>query len=197
MLGKLYSPAIVIFLVAIALAATGKTVNAEDIYVGDIFVEISGAESDQGKILWRVFADENDFSEPESGGVFEGACEISAHGCTFVIPNVRFGNYALMAGHDINGDLKISRNPLSDEKKGISNYYEKLYWYPDFEKAKFMHTGQSTLLKVETILEPFWFQCGLPYAPVHRVNVPSQPGGILRHIGCLVLCSISATSRPY
>lgn len=149
MFGISSGPALVIFLIAIALGVPGKTVNAEELYVGDIFVEISGAETDQGKILWRVFADENDFSEPEIGGVFEGACEIKAQGCIFVIPNVRFGNYALMAGHDVNGDLKISKNPLSEEKKGISNYFEKIYWFPDFEKAKFLHTGQSTLLKVE------------------------------------------------
>jgi uncharacterized protein (DUF2141 family) len=54
-----------------------------------------------------------------------------------VIPNVPYGTYAVIVGHDVNRDGKVSRNPFSAELKGITNYSGKILSFPDFDKAKF------------------------------------------------------------
>ena len=115
---------------------------------GDLLIEITGASSDKGKILWRMFNDKRDFEEPETGGILEGACEIQDRKCTFTVPALAFGNYAIMAGHDANNDQDISKNPWSDEPKGISNYNEKILWFPDFKKAVFPHSPPGTAIRI-------------------------------------------------
>ena len=115
---------------------------------GDIIVEISGASSDKGKILWRMFDNESDFEDPETGGILEGECDIQDRKCTFTIPSLAFGRYAIMAGHDANSDQDISKNPFSNEPKGITNYNEKIFWFPDFKKAIFKHDKSNTAIRL-------------------------------------------------
>jgi uncharacterized protein (DUF2141 family) len=123
-------------------------VNADEKNTGDIIVEISGASSDNGKILWRMFNRKQDFDDPETGGLIDGECEIVNRKCTFTIPAIAFGKYAIMAGHDANNDEDISKNPFSNEPKGISNYTEKILWFPDFKKAKFLHDQPATAIRL-------------------------------------------------
>ena len=124
------------------MAASPATAQQEN--TGELIVEISGAVTNEGKILWRMFADKSDFDDPEEGGVAEGSCEPVDGVCTFTLPNLSFGDYAILAGHDVNNDQEISRNPFSDERKGVTNYTERMMWFPKFEKAKFLHQSPST-----------------------------------------------------
>ncbi|MGI9481639.1 MAG: DUF2141 domain-containing protein [Hyphomicrobiales bacterium] len=124
-------------------------VRADEHEKGDIIVEISGAGSNDGKILWRMFSNKQTFENPEDGGVTEGECELEDYKCTFVIPEINFGEYAIMAGHDLNNDQEISKSPFSAEKKAITNYDEKIYWFPDFKKAKFPHSEGSTMVRMK------------------------------------------------
>ena len=86
----------VLLLTASSIAVVAP-VGADEHDKGDIIVEISGAGSNDGKILWRMFANKQTFESPEDGGVTEGECELQDYKCTFVIPEMSFGEYAIMA----------------------------------------------------------------------------------------------------
>ena len=54
----------------------------------------------------------------------------------FVIPDVPYGTYAIIVGHDVNRDGKIDENPFSAELKGISNYTSKILWFPELRQGE-------------------------------------------------------------
>jgi uncharacterized protein (DUF2141 family) len=103
---------------------------------GEIRVKVVGLRSDQGAIRFGLYTKKETFAT-EGGTVASGARPIKNGQCEFVIPNLPYGTYALIVGHDVNGDGKIDRSPFSPELKGISNYTGKIMWFPDFDKAKF------------------------------------------------------------
>ena len=139
------------YLLTIAFAVSGISAvpaTAQQENAGELIVEISGAASNDGLILWRMFASKSDFEEPEVGGIAEGSCKPVDGVCTFILPDLGFGDYAIMAGHDLDNDQEISKNPFSDERKGVTNYTEKMMWFPKFEKAKFNHAGPGTKISI-------------------------------------------------
>ena len=103
---------------------------------GEIRVKVVGLRSDQGILRFGLY-DKKDSFATENGTVASGARPIKGGQCEFVIPDLPYGAYALIVGHDLNNDGKIDRSPFSPELKGISNYTGKILWFPDFDKAKF------------------------------------------------------------
>jgi uncharacterized protein (DUF2141 family) len=103
---------------------------------GEIRVKVIGLKSDQGALRWGLYNKKETFAT-EDGAIAKGARPIKGGVCEFVIPDVPYGAYAVIVGHDVNGDGKIDRSPFSPELKGISNYTGKILWFPDFDKARF------------------------------------------------------------
>jgi uncharacterized protein (DUF2141 family) len=103
---------------------------------GEIRVKVVGLRSDQGVLRFGLYNKKETFAT-EGGTVASGARPITNGQSEFVIPDLPYGTYALIVGHDVNNDGKIDRSPFSPELKGISNYTGKILWFPDFDKAKF------------------------------------------------------------
>src|SRR5262249_10289506 len=103
---------------------------------GEIRVKVVGLRSDQGMLRFGLFNKKETFAT-EGGALVSGAYPIKNGQCEFVIPDLPYGAYALIVAHDVNGDGKIDRNPFSPELKGISNYSGKIFWFPNFDKARF------------------------------------------------------------
>jgi uncharacterized protein (DUF2141 family) len=103
---------------------------------GEIHVRVTGLQSDAGALRFGLFDRKETFATSD-GPVVKGTRAIKNRQCEFVIPDLPYGTYALIVGHDVNGDGHIDRNPFSAELKGISNYTGKVRWFPDFDKAKF------------------------------------------------------------
>jgi uncharacterized protein (DUF2141 family) len=103
---------------------------------GAIRVKVVGLQSDQGEVRFGLYNKKDGFATREAV-VAKGAHPIKNGQCEFVIKDVPHGTYAVIVGHDVNKDGKIDRNPFSAELKGISNYSEKILWFPDFDKARF------------------------------------------------------------
>ena len=82
------------------------------------------------------------------GPIKKGAQPIKNGQSEFVIPNLPYGTYAVIVGHDVNRDGKVSRNPFSAELKGISNYTSKILSFPDFDKAKFKLAAPQMTLEI-------------------------------------------------
>lgn len=118
------------FLLGLApsLATAGST--------GEIRVKVVGLASDDGMVRFALYNKKETFATSD-GPIAKGARTVKNRQCEFVIPNVPYGTYAVIVGHDVNGDGKVSRNPFSEELKGISNYTAKVLSFPDFDKAKF------------------------------------------------------------
>ena len=111
--------------------APGRTEPA-----GEIRVKVVGLKSDEGALRFGLYDRRETFATSD-GPIVKGTRPILNRQCEFVIPGVAYGTYALIVGHDVNGDGRISRNPFSAELKGITNYAGKILSFPDFDKAKF------------------------------------------------------------
>ena len=116
------------------LAALAAPVLAQS--RGEIRVRVVGLQSDQGELRWALYDKKATFATKD-GPILKGARPIKNGQVEFVIPDVPYGTYAVIVGHDVNRDGKIDENPLSAELKGISNYTSKILWFPNFDKAKF------------------------------------------------------------
>jgi uncharacterized protein (DUF2141 family) len=103
---------------------------------GEIRVKVVGLQSDQGELRWALYDKKAHFATKD-GPILKGTRPIKNGQVEFVIPDVPYGTYAVIVGHDVNRDGKIDENPLSAELKGISNYTSKILWFPNFDKAKF------------------------------------------------------------
>jgi uncharacterized protein (DUF2141 family) len=103
---------------------------------GEIRVKVGGLRSDQGALRFGLYDKKETFATKD-GPIVKGARPIKSGQCEFAIPDLPYGTYAVIVGHDVNGDGKIDENPFSSELKGISNYSGKILWFPSFEKARF------------------------------------------------------------
>ena len=101
-----------------------------------IRVKVVGLKSDDGELRWALYNKKETFATKD-GPIVKGRGRIQNGQTEFVIPDVPYGTYAIIVGHDVNGDGKISENPFSSELKGITNYSGKILSFPDFDKAKF------------------------------------------------------------
>ena len=99
-------------------------------------MKVVGSQSDQGELRFGLYDKKETFATKD-GPIVKGAHPIKSGQCEFVIPNVPYGAYAIIVGHDVNRDGKIDENPFSSELKGISNYSGKILWFPSFDKARF------------------------------------------------------------
>ena len=114
---------------------------------GEIRVKVLGFQSDQGELRYGLYNKKEGFATKD-GVVVKGKHPIKDGRCEFVIKDVPHGTYALIVGHDVNKDGKISENPFSAELKGISNYTGKILWFPDFDKAKFKLAAPKMTLEI-------------------------------------------------
>ena len=115
---------------------------------GEIIVRVVGLKSNKGEVRFGLYDNAKAFDQGAGHAIVKGTCPIKENQCEFTIPNVPYYTYAIMIGHDVNKDGKISKNPFSEELKGISNYTKKLWWFPDFNKAKFEHNKVQTVLEI-------------------------------------------------
>ena len=121
-------------LLGVLLGLAPSLATAES--TGEIRVTVVGLASDEGMVRFALYDKKETFATSE-GPIAKGARKVKNRQSEFVIPNVPYGTYAVIVGHDVNGDGKVSRNPFSEELKGISNYTSKVLSFPDFDKAKF------------------------------------------------------------
>jgi uncharacterized protein (DUF2141 family) len=116
----------------LALGATSSPAEPK----GEIRVKVVGLASDAGELRFGLYNRKETFATSD-GTIVKGARPIRNQQAEFVIPDLPYGTYALIVGHDVNRDGKVSRNPFSAELKGISNYTAKVLSFPDFDKARF------------------------------------------------------------
>ena len=97
--------------------------------------------------------------------------------CEFAIPDVPYGTYAIIVGHDVNRDGSIDENPFSSELKGISNYSAKILASPASTRRSSELNKASVTVEIRRVL-----------AERGRRDHPIRPAAILS--------PLAAASRP-
>jgi uncharacterized protein (DUF2141 family) len=116
---------------------------------GGIVVRVVGLASDKGDVKFGLYDNVKAFRKGAGYSISQGKCyPIKDRQCEFTIADVPYGVYAIMVYHDENQNGKFDWSLFSREKAGASNYTEKLWSHPDFDKAKFTHTKQKTSLEI-------------------------------------------------
>ena len=115
---------------------------------GDIILTVVGLASDEEEVRFGLYATADAFAFGRGPAVAAGACPVGHRRSVCRIPGVPYGVYAFLVGHDVNRDGQVSKNPLSDERKGASNYRQKFWTVPRFDAAKFVHQAEHTEVEV-------------------------------------------------
>ena len=80
-----------------------------------------GLASDEGELRFGLYNKKETFAT-DDGPIVKGARPIkNRQSQVRDPPDVPYGTYAVIVGHDVNRDGKVSRNPFSAELKGITN----------------------------------------------------------------------------
>jgi uncharacterized protein (DUF2141 family) len=137
----------VVVLVLFGLRVSLLPVEAQQ--TGEIVVRVVGLASDKGIVRYGLYDSAQAFKKGVGSAKMKGKCfPIKEHKCEFKIPEVPYGGYAIMVFHDENQNGKFDWSFISRERAGASNYTERLWRHPDFEKAKFDHAEQETILEI-------------------------------------------------
>ena len=114
---------------------------------GQIKITITGFKSDKGKVRYGLFNSKKTFLK-KNHAFRKGALPINNNKSEFIIDNVPYGEYTFAVGHDLNDNGKIERF-FQREPSGVSNYNKKLYWWPNYEKAKFVLDIKSKSIEIK------------------------------------------------
>ena len=131
-----------------ALIAVIPTVPAKAAEgIGQLVVEVEGLQSDRGTLDFGLFDSKESFAKKTLAHRL-GSVLIRNGQARIVFDDIPHGDYAVIVAHDVNDDGEISKWPFSDELKGVSNYSEKLLWFPDWNKAKFTLRQESLQITI-------------------------------------------------
>ncbi len=114
----------------------------------DLNIEISGVRVASGKILLSLFNSADGYPE-DTTKAFRSVSAVATQGTTkLTIPSVPAGTYAIVFGHDENGNGQIDRNALGIPKEGFgfSNDPSIGLSAPSFAKTQFEVRVSPTLV---------------------------------------------------
>ncbi len=131
-----------LLILLVSLSSSLMTVAAQQ--TGEIILRVVGLASNAGEVRFGLYDTADAFQQRVA--MRSGTCPIKEYQCECTIPAVPYGVYAIMVGHDENLNGKIDWS--SGERAGVSNYPGKLRWFPNFDKAKFAHTNEKTLVEI-------------------------------------------------
>jgi uncharacterized protein (DUF2141 family) len=106
---------------------------------GDMTVVITGIENNKGNIQIGLFNSEDSYKGKKKK--FKGAViKVENEKVIWELKDIPYGNYAIKAFHDENGDDKINTNFLGipTEKYGFSNNPSVFFGAPGYSKTKFV-----------------------------------------------------------
>ena len=115
---------------------------------GALEVSILGVPSDEGIVKVGIYDSRAAFDARSTRPEFEVDCWIARDRCEFVIPDLRHGEYAILAYHDKNLNGEYDWGIFDRERVGGSNYGHRLWSSPDYDRAKFPHRQTRTAIEI-------------------------------------------------
>ena len=138
------------------LAVTALALKVEPVaaaYSGSLEVIFSNINSSKGQICMNLFNGQTGFPDGGKGAALKVAkCTPIVKGAAkFTIANLPYGNYAISAIHDTNGDTRMNSNVLGIPTEGIgfSNNTVVVTSAPSFSQSQFFLSGAKTELSIK------------------------------------------------
>lgn len=139
---RLFAFLVVLLLISLIIMVPGTASPQK----GKIKVLITGFKSNKGRARYGLYDSKETFLK-NNKTFRNGALIIKNKKCEFSIENVPYGIYALAIGHDENENGKIDKF-FPTEPNGISNFKQKLRWWPRFDKAKFALNSKLKFMEI-------------------------------------------------
>ena len=128
---------------------TAQNIPAEQ-KTGDLTITVNGIKNNRGTVRIGLFDSKESYNDKKE--MFRGA-KIKAENnmATWQVESIPFGEYAIKAFHDEDGDDKIDTNFLGipTESYGFSNNAKGVLGPPSFEKAKFYFGKHEMHIEIE------------------------------------------------
>jgi uncharacterized protein (DUF2141 family) len=116
-------------------------------------VQFSDLKNPTGKVCVSLFSGPKGFPKGGSDSdLSTSRCEPLANGsATFLIPNLKPGDYAISTYHDANADGKMNKSAfgMPEEGFGFSNNPSIGFSAPSFDETKFKVSGPKTMVKIQ------------------------------------------------
>jgi uncharacterized protein (DUF2141 family) len=139
-----------------SIAITSLAVNIESViagYSGNLEVKFNGINSSKGQICLNLFNGQTGFPDGGKGAALKVAkCTPIVKGTAkFTFANLPYGNYAISAVHDTNGDTRMNSNffGIPTEGIGFSNNATVVNSAPSFADSQFFMSGSKTELSIK------------------------------------------------
>lgn len=143
-------PIVVLFLTFFITIATYSNIKT-----GKMKIEISGFKNNNGNARILIFESKNSKNFPSGiDKALKGyVLPIKNNKVEFVTENLPFGDYAISAHHDENGNNKIDKNffGIPNEGLGASNNPKVRFGPPNFEECKVMLYIENISLKINLV----------------------------------------------
>jgi uncharacterized protein (DUF2141 family) len=122
-------------------------------YTGSLEVKFNGLNNSKGQVCAKLFNGQAGFPSGDSGVAIQAAsCAPIKNGTAVItLANLPYGNYAISAIHDINGDKKLQRNFFGAPTEGVgfSNNPTVVRSAPGFNDAQFFVARSKTELSIK------------------------------------------------
>lgn len=142
---------ITFYLIISFLLISNNATTKETKETGKIIVEITGFRSNDGEALSHLFTNPEFFPSKSRKAIKWNKNKIQNNRAVIVFEEMPFGNYALTTHHDENSNGKMDKSwtGLPAEGWGLSNNPTVIFKLPHFDECKFLHTSDSTFVKVK------------------------------------------------
>ena len=138
---------------ALRLVLLGTSSAAgEPVEGSTVTASVVNLRSQKGNVVCRLYRSEADFPRSPSGNVRKKVTVVPGRSTRCVFENVAPGTYAMTFIHDENANGKLDTNfiGIPSEGFGTSRNAPVRFGPPDFDDAKFRHTGGVTRLEART-----------------------------------------------
>lgn len=145
---KLFLSLIVIFFISNNLLIAQSKQSKQNI--ANLTVIVSGLKNNKGDVKIGLFNSKESYNGKKQK--FKGAIiKIEKKKVKWEIKNIPFGEYAIKAFHDEDGDNKVDTNfiGMPTESYGFSNNAKGFFGPPSFEKAKFHLNKQDMQIEIK------------------------------------------------
>jgi len=116
---------------------------------GTLLILVEGFKNTDGQLMVALFNSPTDFPYKEA---YKGSITaISANEELIKFENIPYGDYAVVALHDMNKDGKLDKNALGipTEGYGFSNNAMDKYGPPSFLQASFVFAGKDVVRTID------------------------------------------------
>jgi uncharacterized protein (DUF2141 family) len=140
----------------VGIGAMMSLLMAQPLYAqaagNSVDVSFTGLKSSQGQVCISLYGGPKGFPDGGTGSDFVATrCSpVKAEAATLTLTDLKPGNYAIVAHHDLNGDGTMNKGSfgIPEEGFGFSNNPEIGFSSPSFDETKFALSEPKATVKI-------------------------------------------------